>query len=221
VSGHQATNRIRQERAWTDLVIANAITINISIKLGACSTHFQGVLTRRQRGGGRRISPSFFKKRKKTTEAQQRHSGLQSPTASSQRMTRQRPKTNRPTLHGKNETRFAPNCPGVGGGVGRHYPAPEFARWTRLAQTREVASETSRRNMVRPLIRRVRWAGSHAFSRARARGRGRHARAQFLTVKLLPDRGRRGGRRRVRQQELGVRLSVRGCSRQRKNSTKP
>ena len=107
--------------------------------------------------------------------------------------------------------------------MGRHYPAPEFARWTRLAQTREVASETSWRNMVRPLIRRVRWAGSHvrwagshAFSRARARGRGRHARAQFLTVKLLPDRGRRGGRGRVRQQELGVRLSVRGCGRQRR-----
>ena len=37
-----------------------------------------------------------------------------------------------------------------------------------------------------------------------------------LTVKLLPDRGRRGGRRRVRQQELGARLSVRGCSRQRR-----
>jgi hypothetical protein len=31
-----------------------------------------------------------------------------------------------------------------------------------------------------------------------------------LTVKLLPDRGRRGGRRRVRQQELGVRLGARG-----------
>ena len=27
---------------------------------------------------------------------------------------RQRPKTNRPTLHGKNETQFAPNCPGDG-----------------------------------------------------------------------------------------------------------
>ena len=149
-----------------------------SVIIRACSTHFQGVLTRRQRGGGRRISPSFFKKRK-----QQRHSSdtrdLQSPTASSQQMTRQRPKTNRPTLHGKNETRFAPNCPGVGGGVGRHYPAPEFARWTRLAQTREVASETSRRDMVRPLIRRVRWAGSHASSRARARGRGR-ARARSV-----------------------------------------
>jgi hypothetical protein len=78
-----------------------------------------------------------------------------------------------------NETRFAPNCPGVGGGVGRHYPAPEFARWTWLAQTREVAGETSRRNMVRPLIRRVRWAGSHASSRARARGRGR-ARARSV-----------------------------------------
>ena len=100
--------------------------------------------------------------------------------------------------------------------MGRHYPAPEFARWTRLAQTREVASETSGRDMVRPLIRRVRWAGSHAFSRARARGRGRHARAQFLTVKLLPDRGRRGGSRRVMQKELGVRLSVRGCGRQRR-----
>ena len=149
-----------------------------SVIIRACSTHFQGVLTRRQRGGGRRISPSFFKKRK-----QQRHSSDTQDCSLRQHLRskyhRQRPKTNRPTLHGKNETRFAPNCPGDGGGVGRQYPAPEFARWTRLAQTREVASETSGRDMVRPLIRRVRWAGSHAFSRARARGRGR-ARARSV-----------------------------------------
>ena len=31
-----------------------------------------------------------------------------------------------------------------------------------------------------------------------------------MTVKLLPDRGRRGGSRRVRQQGLGVRLGAHG-----------
>ena len=197
-----------------------------SVIIRACSTHFQGVLTRRQHGSGRRISPSFFTQKRKQISIEDRGAAttLRTTICSSiwqfqrtvwrdsetqirkkkivgsasgsisirmkemggaiidhlrSKYPRQRPKTNRPTLHGKNETQFAPNCPGAGGGVGRHYPAPEFARWTRLAQTREVASETSRRDMVRPRIRRVRWAGSHAFSRARARGSGR-ARARSV-----------------------------------------
>ena len=197
-----------------------------SVIIRACSTHFQGVLTRRQHGSGRRISPSFFTQKRKQISIEDRGAAttLRTTICSSiwqfqrtvwrdsetqirkkkivgsasgsisirmkemggaiidhlrSKYPRQRPKTKRPALHGKNETQFAPNCPGVGGGVGRHYPAPEFARWTRLAQTREVASETSRRDMVRPRIRRVRWAGSHAYSRARAWGSGR-ARARSV-----------------------------------------
>ena len=46
---------------------------------------------------------------------------------------------NGPTLHGEDETKLAPSCLGVGGGVGRHYQTPDLARWTRLAQNREVA----------------------------------------------------------------------------------
>ena len=51
---------------------------------------------------------------------------------------------------------------------------------------REVASETNRRDMVRPRIMRMRWAGSHASQeRAREEVAG-HAPAQFLTVTSSP-----------------------------------
>jgi len=109
-----------------------------------------------------------------------------------------------PTLHGEDETNLAPSCPGARGGVGRHYPTPELARWTRLAQTREVGAHTSGRDMVRArriklIRRRMRWAGSHASSRTRVRGSGKGTRAfRLLTVKLLQDRGRRG-RQQTRQ----------------------
>ena len=62
----------------------------------------------------------------------------------------------------------------------------------------------------------MRWAGSHASSRTHVRGSGKGTRAfRFLTVKLLPDRGRRGGNRRIRQQALGVRLGIRGYDEQK------
>ena len=58
----------------------------------------------------------------------------------------------------------------------------------------------------------MRWPCSHASSRTRVRGSGKGTRAfRFLTVKLLQDRGRRGGSRCIRQQELGFRLDIREC----------